>query len=188
MSGPRTTTRSPRTAARRRGTLITAVAGAMLLAGCSAVAERATESAIERMASNAGADVDIDRSTGGFRVEGEGGSLAVDPGGEIPEAIRDALTLPADIEVAFTSTLLDNGNSIVSFSGFLVRDDLAALVTEVTDAITAAGWTVINTYSVGTDIQIVSAARDDQQLEVAMTPAPGRPGFDLVINLVTNAG
>jgi len=168
--------------------MIAAIAGAVLLTGCSAVAERATEAAIERMASDSGTDVDIDRSDGGFRVEGEGGSLAVDPGGDVPEAIRDALTLPADIEVAFSSTLIDNGNSVVSFSGFLERDGLAGLVTEITDAIVAAGWTVVNTYSVGGDIQIVSATRRDQQLEVAMTPAAGRPGFDLMINLVTNAG
>jgi hypothetical protein len=171
---------------RSSGLLVSTLVGAVVLAGCSSVAERATEELIERGAGQSGTSVDIDRGGEQVIVENEDGRLTFDAAGEIPDAIRDALTLPVDLAVGSTTVLEENGNTFVALSGSLERDDLRGLVDELSASIVAAGWTVVMNVDTG-GIHILGASRGEQELSIAITAADDRR-FDVVFSLTTNAG
>jgi hypothetical protein len=168
----------------RRAALAPALAlvlGASLIAGCTSAAERAAERAT-------GTDVEIERDGERVIIEGEDGSLTVESGGELPDAIAAAFTLPADYAVDYASTTTDGANTLVSVSGHLERSDLKALVDELTTAITAAGWTIVMSYGAGEDLQLIGASRDDQEMQVSMTATPGTSRFDVIVSLITIEG
>jgi hypothetical protein len=155
--------------------------GASLATGCTSAAERA----IER---ETGSDVEIQRDGDRVVIESEEGSLSVETGGELPEAIGDAFAVPADFSVDFVSDVTEGGNTFVSVSGHLERSDLESLREEITAAVTSAGWTVVMSYSMGAEMHLISASRGDQELQVSMSAVAGTTRFDVVITLLTNAG
>jgi hypothetical protein len=158
----------------------TLLLGASLMVSCSSPAERA----IERSAP--GTDVEIERDGGRIVIEDDDGSLTVETGGELPEQIRDAFSVPADYSVDFTSTVTDGTTSFVSVSGHLERSDLRTLTEELTGAITAAGWTVVMSFSSGENGQLIGASRDDQELQISIVTEPGSSRFDVIINVSMN--
>ena len=92
--------------------------------------------------------------------------------------------MPADYVVDVTSEITQDGMTMVSVGGHLERPDLRSLAEEITDAVTAAGWTVGMTSGMGEDVQLITASRDDDDLQVSMTAVPGTSCFDVVITLV----
>jgi len=157
----------------RRGAARRAVAAAivvLLVTGCGSVADKATEAALEAAAGRSGMDVDIDRSGDRFTIESEDGSLTVGAG-ELPDAVRDAFALPADLEVTSDTTMTEGANTLTGITGFVPRTDGPALVAELTAAIAAAGWSTTMDYNAGDGVRILSAERDGDVLNIAVTPA-----------------
>jgi hypothetical protein len=165
-----------------RRTAVALLLGASLVAGCSSAAERAVEHAAP------GTDVDIQRGGDRVVIEDEEGSLTVETGGEVPEQIRDAFTVPADYVVDFTSTVTDGATVFVSVSGHLERSDLRTLTEELTTAVTLARWNVEMSYTMGADVHLIGASRGDQQLQVSITAVPGSSRFDVIINVSGDGG
>jgi hypothetical protein len=152
-----------------------------LVAGCTSPAERAVEEAVP------GTDVDVQRGGDRVVIEGEDGSAAIDIDGELPERIADAFAVPADFVVDVTSEIADGDRTLVSVAGHLERDDLRALVEEISSAVTAAGWTIDMSTGMGEDVQLIAASRGDDELQVSMTAVPGTSRFDVVITLAVDS-
>jgi hypothetical protein len=184
---------SPRSAVhRRRGTaprvaVVAATLAALLATGCSTIAEQATEAALEAAAGASGADVDIEDGGERITIEGEGGSMTVGVG-ELPDAVRDAFTLPADLEVTSGTTMTEGGNTLAGITGFVPRTDASALAAQLTAAITAAGWELSMDYTAGEGVRVLAAERAGETLNVGMTPAASGEGYDLSITVTKNAG
>jgi len=178
------------TTSKRRGTAPRAVTAAivvLLATGCSSVADRATEAALEAAAGRSGADVDIDRRGERITIESEDGSMTIGAG-ELPDAVRDAFALPGDLEVTSDTTMIEGSNTLAGITGFVPRIDDAALFAELTSAITAAGWEIRMNYEAGDGIRILMAEREGDALNVSMTPAASGDGFDVVISVMTSEG
>jgi len=174
----------------RRGAARRAVAAAivvLLVTGCGSVADKATEAALEAAAGRSGTDVDIDRNGDRFTIESEDGSLTVGAG-ELPDVVRDAFALPGDLEVTSDTTMTEGANTLTAITGFVPRSDDAALIEELTAAITEAGWTITMNYGVDEGVRVLAAEREGDVLNVAVTPAASGQGFDLAISVGTSAG
>jgi hypothetical protein len=167
-----------------------ALAGALVLlltVGCSSVAERATEAAIEAAAGGSGADVDIERGGERITIEGDGGSMTVGVG-DLPDAVRDAFALPDDLEITSGTTMVDSGNTLAGITAFVPRSDLEGLLAELTAAIAAAGWQTTMSMEGGEGVRIIAAERGDESLNLGITPSVSGEGFDLTISVLTNQG
>ena len=120
-------------AARRHG-LAMAAAAAVLLAGCSSVADQVAERAVEEAAEAAGGgngEIDIDTDSGSISVQTSEGTLDIG-GGSLPDAFPSDVPLPADHEVmssmAFGQGDEQNFNVTLRTPGEVaaVADDLQA--------------------------------------------------------------
>jgi hypothetical protein len=158
----------------------------LLASGCSSVADRATERVIETAARGSGMDVDIDSSGERITIESEDGSMSIGSG-QLPDALRDAFALPGDLEVTSDTTMTEGTNTLYGITGFVPRTDDAALIAELTAAMTAAGWTITMDYGAGDGIRVFAAEREGEFLNVAVTPAQSGTGLDLAINLTRSA-
>jgi hypothetical protein len=160
-----------------RRVLLAAGLAAGLVAGCTSPAERAIEEAAP------GTDVDVQRGGDRIVIEDEDGSATIDLGGELPERIGDAFAVPSDYVVDATSEIAQDGLTLTSAVGHLERDDLRSLTEELTSTVTAAGWTIVMSSSMGDDVHLIAARRGDDDLQVSMTAVPGTSRFDVVITL-----
>ena len=157
--------------------LLAAALAAALAAGCTSPAERAIEE------TTPGTDVDVERGGDRITIEDDDGSATIDIGGELPDRIAAAFAVPADYVVDVTSEVTQDDLTLVSVGGHLERTDLRSLAEEITDAVTAAGWTIEMTSGMGEEVQLIAASRGDDDLQVSMTATPGSSRFDVVITL-----
>lgn len=136
------------------------IAAALLLGtstrdGCSSAAESAIGGSAPET------DVENESDGGRIVIEDEDGSLTVETGRELPQAIRDAFAVPSDQLVDFTSAMTDGRMTFVSVCGHVERDDLRSLTNELTAAVTSALWTIVTSFGSGEDKQLIVASRDD---------------------------
>lgn len=106
-------------------------------------------------------DVENESDGGRIVIEDEDGSLTVETGGELPQAIRDAFAVPSDQLVDFTSAMTDGRMTFVSVYGHVERDNLRSLTNELTAAVTSELRTIVTSFGSGEDKQLIVASRDD---------------------------
>lgn len=150
-----------------------AIAGLALAAsGCSAITERASEAALERISD--GESVDLDLSEGRMTIEDEDGtSISVGATEEVPDQLAAVVPVPDGFVPRSTFSGGDEGGSGVSVAGTLATDDVAAVVEQLEATMVADGWERVHRSEVdggslitlglqrGDDMVTVTAASDD---------------------------
>lgn len=113
--------------------------------GCSAIAEQATETAVEQAA---GGDVEIDDD--GVSVEGENGdSMSMGAADEVPAEISEVVTLPDGftVESAFETT--QSGSDAIAVTGVLADADPQGVIDDIETQLVDRGWETLNKGDIG---------------------------------------
>ncbi len=149
-----------------------ATATALLLAGCGAAADKASEKATEQLVeSQTGGDVDIDTADGSVEIETEDGSMSFGTG-EVPAEWPEDIPLPDGLEVLSGSTSDSSDGRLVGIVGTATaspEDILATMKDELAD------WTISGESTVtGTDGSITGAQweTDGRRVNFAATAGP----------------
>jgi hypothetical protein len=162
----------------------TSLAALTLLAigtvGCSAVAERATESAIGRLGDG---DVDIDLSEGRMSVEGEdGASASWGAASDVPDRVAEVVPLPDGFEAVSTFEQADQGQQAVTVAGRVPGGgDPAELIDGLDAAMTADGWERTNRTSFDGELVSVSLERGSATVNLAATADDEATGLTIVL-------
>jgi hypothetical protein len=166
--------------ARRFRRVVAVATAAALASGCTAVAERATESAIGRMGDG---DVDIDLSEGRMTVEGEdGASASFGSSSEVPDRVAKLVPLPDGYEPVSTFEQSDGDQDAVTVVG-VVHDggDPADVVDALEEAMTTDGWERMNRTSFDGELVSVTMERGATTVNLAVTADDGSPGLTVVL-------
>ena len=154
--------------------LAAATAAALLLVGCGAAAEKASEQATEQLVeSQTGGDVDIDTADGSVEIETEDGSMSFGTG-EVPADWPDDVPLPAGLEVLSGSTSDAYDGRLVAIIGTSTdtpEDVLATLKDGLAD------WTISGESTVtGTDGSTTGAQFETEGRRVTFSATAGADG------------
>lgn len=138
--------RTPRTHGMARAALLVLLGLGAL--GCGAIAERATEQAIESaIESETGGSVDIDSAgDGSITIETEDGTASFGTG-EVPAAIADEFDLPGGLEVLTTSEMTTDGTT-TSYMIATTDDDPQGTLDALKRSAEAGGWSIDSTYTI----------------------------------------
>jgi hypothetical protein len=157
------------------------LAAALLLAGCGASAEDATERAVEdAIASELGADATVDLDDDSLTVDTGDGSITAGTG-ELPEGFPDEVPL-VDGEVVFgqRSDSPEGTGWTVHLQVGTTPDDVTA---ELTRALEEAGFEVQATPAAGGSTLLA----DSQAWSVLVVVAPGDDGTNVLYTVSATA-
>lgn len=107
-------------------------------AGCGAIAERATESALGAMSDG---NVDLDLEGGGMSIEGpDGESLSFGATSEVPDAIADLVDLPSDFQPANTFEQSEGDRIATTVAGAIGGAEPVGLIERLEADLVGDGW------------------------------------------------
>jgi hypothetical protein len=135
-------------------------------AGCSAVAERATESALGR-ASDGQADFDLDE--GSISVEGQDGErFSVGGTSDVPEEIAAVVPVPQGFQPATSMDTTEDGRRATSVSGVISTDDPVGLADELEGQLTSEGWERASHTNQNDQLVALNLTRGDEALTISL--------------------
>ncbi len=143
------------------------LAGLVLVtAGCSAVAERATESALGRVSDG---QLDVDLDEGSFSVAGEDGeSFSVGTTSQVPEAIAAVAPIPDGFRPVSSVETTENDQQATTVSGAVDTADPVGLVDDLEGQLTADGWERTAHSNQNDQFVVVNLTRGEESLNITV--------------------
>lgn len=151
----------------------------VVTAGCGAVAERATESVLDRASDG---EVDLDVDEGQMSIEGsDGESMSVGAASEVPERIAEVLELPADFEPAGTTEQTSDGQSGVTLNGTISDDDPVGTLEQLEGSLADDGWEQRSHSNTNDQFVTLGMERGEQQLTISLISEGGEAMLTVVL-------
>lgn len=149
-------------------------------AGCSSIAERATESAIGSMSDG---EVDLDLSEGGMAIEGEDGeSLSFGSSTDVPDEIAAVITVPDGFEPHSTVENSEtDGTDGVTVIGTIPTDDPAGLMDGIETQLTGDGWERIGHTNQSDQLIMASYERGEDSFTAQVMVDEGEGMLSLIL-------
>lgn len=168
---------------RRVFIVMLALAFALGLSGCGAVADKAGEEIGEEIAGGIlGADVEVEGDS--VTVETEDGSVTMSSTeGALPDGFPDDFPVYDGAEIDATSTMA--GDDSTDFYVNMYSDDAAKDVYEwYKSELVSEGWTIDSDLFMATDGEdsgLLSASKGSDQVSIAVSTEDDRTAFTLVV-------
>jgi hypothetical protein len=148
-------------------------------AGCSSIAERATESALGAMSDG---DVDLDLEGGGMSIEGpDGESLSFGASSDVPDAIADVVDLPSGFQPTNTVEHSEGERMATTVVGTVDASDPVALVEEIEAGLAGDGWEREGFSNHNSQMVLVAMTRgEDENLNVTVLAEDGEAMLTII--------
>lgn len=147
-------------------------------AGCGAITERVTESALGAMSDG---NVDLDLASGGMSVEGpDGESLSFGATSDVPDVIADLIDLPSDFQAASTVEQSEGDRMGTTVVGSVSTSDPVALLEGLEADLVGDGWEREAFSNVNEQMVMVGLSRgEDENLNLSVVA-----GDDAMLSIV----
>jgi hypothetical protein len=139
-------------------------------AGCSSIAERATERVTESaLGAMSDGEVDLDLSEGRMAIEGEDGeSLSFGSSTEVPAEIAAVLDLPDAFEPTNTVEQSEGDHRSTTVLGSFTTDDPVGEVEALEAQLTADGWERLGFTNQNEQLLFVNLERGEESLTISL--------------------